>query len=433
LFADREVGVESTRRGTDVKEVEVNAQTTETQPLEGRGQGSDALALENGREIKVLDLLVVIARRKALVAKFTLGVALLAALASLLQPSLYTATAKILPPQQSGSPANALLDQLGVTRVDLGYKDPKDIWVALLNSRTVAWAIVNRFDLRKLYREKRMADAESELRSRTEIVGGKDGLISVSVDDPDPDRAAKLANAYVEELQNMNRSLAVTEAGQRRKFFEGQLEEARAQLRQAEGDLVATQEKTGVIDLGAQSRGTIEMVARLRAQITGKEVQIRGMRAFATDQNPELVRNEAELGALRAQMATMENSPTPAADGSTFLPAGKVARSYIEYVRRFREVKYYESLVDYMYKAYISAKIDEAKDSIIEVVDPAVPPERKSKPKRGVIVVLALMVGFLISACWVMMDEMTGRAMNNPEHAWRVSQLKQELRNKTWW
>jgi uncharacterized protein involved in exopolysaccharide biosynthesis len=211
------------------------------------------------------------------------------------------------------------------------------------------------------------------------------------------------------------------------------LEEARAQLRQAEDALVTTQEKTGVIDLGAQSRGLIELVARLRAQIAAKEVQVRGMRAFATEQNPELARSETELAALRTQLATMESSTAPAAEGSLFVPTGKVARSYIEYVRRFRDAKYYESLVDYMYKSYISAKIDEAKTSIIQVVDPAVPPERKSKPKRAVIVVLALLVGFMFSAGWVVMSEMTGRAMTDPEHAWRVTRLKQELGNKVWW
>ena len=416
-----------------MKDVDVKAQTAEAQPLEGGGNGSDVLAAENGREVKLLDLLIVMGCRKAFLAKFTIGAALLAALISLFQPNIYTATAKVLPPQQSESSANALLGQLGVTRLDLGLKDPKDVWVALLNSRTIAWAMINRFDLRKLYKEKRMVDAENDLRRNTEIVAGKDGLISVAVDDPDPERAAKMANAYVEELQNMNRNLAVTEAGQRRKFFEGQLEEARAQLRQAEDALVTTQEKTGVIDLGAQSRGIIEMVARVRAQITAKEVQIRGMRAFATEQNPELVRNETELAALRAQLATMEKSTATGSEGSLFVPTNKVARSYIEYVRRFRDAKYYESLVEYMYKSYISAKIDESKSSIIEVVDPAVPPERKSKPRRAVIVVLALLVGFMISAGWVVMGEMAGRAMTNPEHAWRVTQLKQELRNKTWW
>jgi uncharacterized protein involved in exopolysaccharide biosynthesis len=245
-------------------------------------------------EASLLDFLIVLAKHKKFIAGVTLGAAIVSAAVSLLLPNIYTGTAKVLPPQQSQSTAAMLLGQLGglagLAGGSVGIKNPNDLYVGMLKSRTVADNIIGRFDLQRLYDQETMVETRKEFASNSSITTGKDGLINIEFDDEDPKRAAAVANAYVEELDKLTQSLAVTEAAQRRLFFERQLKQAKDDLSNAEVALKVTQEQTGLIKLDDQGRAIIEAVAALRGQISAKEVELRAMRTFTTEHNPDYVR-----------------------------------------------------------------------------------------------------------------------------------------------
>src|SRR5437899_55496 len=248
-------------------------------PSENR---KDAPAEENASaedEISLLDLLIVLAKHKRIVLGVPFVAAVVAAIISLLMPNVYTGTTRILPPQQSASAATAVLNQLGgalggglagVAGGALGIRNPNDLYVGMLKSRTVADNMISRFELGKLYDEDRLSDVRKRLEKETTIAAGRDGIITIDVDDKDPKRAADMANAYVDELVKLTKVLAVTEASQRRLFFERQLLQAKDNLTAAE--MVARQglQKGGLAQVDAQGRSMIEVTARLRAQISVK-------------------------------------------------------------------------------------------------------------------------------------------------------------------
>ena len=252
----------------------------------------------------------------------------------------------------------------------------------MLTSRTIEDNLINRFDLRKVYRSKRYQDARKKLESRSEIIATKEGLISISVTDNDPKRAAEIANAYVDELHTLNQNLAITEASQRRLFYEQQIKAEQNELSAAELALKQVQEKSGLLQPEAQGRTIIASIADLRAQVASHEVQLQTMRSYATPNNPDLKRAETELAGLRGQLAKLERSNAAAGNGNIAIPARQMPEAELEYLRRAREVKYHEALYDFLGKQLEAARIDEGQNAIlVQVVDKAVEPERKSGPQ----------------------------------------------------
>jgi uncharacterized protein involved in exopolysaccharide biosynthesis len=222
-----------------------------------------------------------------------------------------------------------------------------------------------------------------------------------------------MTNAYVDEFKKFSATLAVTEASQRRLFFEQQLTQAKDNLAKAEEELKGTEQKTGLIQLDAQARVTIQLIADLRAQVAAKEAQISAMRAYATGENSGLQMAEQELAGLRAQ----EEKMGAAGEGTTnaLIPKGNMQESEIEYVRKVRDVKYYETIFDLLARQYEVAKVDEARQgAILQVVDKAVVPDARSFPKRTLIVLGAAVFGFIIGIFWVMAKEEFTRLSNSP-------------------
>ncbi len=393
------------------------------------GQTTQMFARAENRHF--VDLLIILAKRKSLILRCTLGAAASSLVIALLLPKYFSATAKILPPQQNQSVATAMLGHLdpmlGATAgKDLGLHNPNDLYVAMLRSRTVENNLVDRFSLMSVYKDKLRVDALQDLESLTEVVAGKDGVISVSVDDRDPHRAAAIANAYVDELTKLTKSLAVTDAGKRRLFFEQEVKIANDELAAAEQAFKHTEETTGLIQLDNQTSVMLKSYADLRAQVTAREVQIQSMRSYATPENPDLVRVEQELSALRSQVARFEGRE--GGRSSTNIALSNVPSAGIEYVRRLREVKYREALLELMTKQYEIARIDQARDaSIIQVLDQAITPERKSSPQRSIIVLLATLLGFQFSLVWVYLAESLQRAKDDPQHLARFQILKMYL------
>ncbi len=417
-----EVGTMPTET-TDVDSLDLDSLDLETPALP---LAANAIRAE-ANECQVLDLLIILSRRQQIIQRVTLAAAVLAAIVSLLLPNRYTATANILPPQQSPSLAASMIGQLGalgaMAQKDLGLKNPNDLYVGMLRSRTTEDALIRRFDLLRVYRDKRMSDGRRDLESATSIVLGKEGFVTISVEDKDRSRAPQIANAYVEQLRKLTQDLAVTEAGQRRLFFERQLELAKNNLADAEQALKETEQKTGLIQLDGQAKAIIEAVVKLRALMAAKEVELHAMRLFSTEQNPDVMLGEQELSGLRAQLALLEKQS--GGTGSVQVPIGNVPEAGLQYVRKVRDVKYAETIFEILAKQYEAARLDEAKTAaIIQVLDPAVEPDRKSSPPRILIVVIVTLLGFFGSGGYILLAEVLYRLRLNPDVNARLTTLR---------
>lgn len=383
---------------------------------------------ESEDEISLLDLLIVLAKHKKLILGMPLAVAIAAAIYSMLLPPVYTATTKILPPQQSQSSASAMLAQLGGALGGLaggaaGIKSPNDLYVGMLKSRTLADSLIQRFDLKTVYQAEFSSAVRKALEGASVITSGKDGIIVIEVDDKDPKRAAALANGYVEELAKLNNSLAVTEAAKRRLFFEQQLRLAKDNLARAETAAKSALDQGGVSMVEEQGKSMVVTTAQLRAQVAVKEVQIGAMKSFAAERNPDLQKAQQELAAMRQQLARLEGN------GETLGDPGKGAsgRGFTN-LALLRDVKYYGVVFELLAKQYEMAKLDEAKDSaLIQVLDKAIEPDRKSKPKRALIVILATLAAGFIAVLWAFLKEAMEKARRNPESSERMKRFRRAL------
>jgi uncharacterized protein involved in exopolysaccharide biosynthesis len=412
--------------------------TTEIRHFDTQTVPSSALHDEQKNEISLLDLLIILARRKWLILKFTFGFALIALIISLLLPKRYTAITTVLPPQQNSSLSSALMSQIGnlgslgaLAGSSMGLKNPNDMFVAMFKSRTVEDAMIERFGLMQEYHQKYMSTARKAFEGHATVESGtKDNLIRISVEDKDPKRASEMANAYVEEYRQLSQHLAISEASQRRLFFEQQLEQAKDNLANAEEALKETQQKTGMIQLDSQARALIESAVQLRAQITAKEVQLQGMRTYGTNENADIVQAQQELDSMRAQLAKLGGNVDDSGAG-LIVPKGQVPQAGVEYVRKLRDVKYRETIFEILARQFELAKLDEAKEgALIQVVDPAIVPDYKSFPKRGLITVVATIAGMFIGIFVALFKEGMERLRQDPDQSERLDILRRTLWTK---
>lgn len=416
-----------------------NLKVAEDPTLVERGAGEESISF--------LTILVILAKRKSLIFKFVAVSAILATAFSLLLRNTYTAETKIMPPQQNQSMSTAaMVNQLGplaaLAGQGLGLRTPADLYVSMLHSETVANAIIDRFSLMSVYNKERRVDARKELADRTLIVAGKEGVISISVQDSQSyifsgsgpnqvsrQRAADMANAYVEELEKLTKTLAVTEAAKRRAFFEHETKMAMDDLTNAEQALKETQEKTGLIFLEPQSRAMIDALTSLRARVAAQEIVVQSMHSFATSENPDLIRAEQQLSAMRDQVARLERGQGRASIAD--LPIENVPTAGLEYVRKLREVKYREALFELMAKQYEAAKIDEARDAlIVQPLDKALVPEKRSGPLRAVLVLIVTLLALLVATLTVFFREWLEQAKEEPQFASQWQLFKLYLRRR---
>lgn len=360
-------------------------------------------------------LAIPVLRERRFIAKFVLACTVLAVIVALLLPKEYTAKALVMPPAQNqGAMGSMLLGQLGsiagMGAKDLGLKNPTDMYIGILHSRTVADSLIKQFDLQKVYGKRDMTDVRKKLKDRTDIMATKESMISIAVTDHDAKRSADMANAYVRELQVLSNTLAVTEASQRRVFYEQQLQQAKNQLGDAEIALKQTQEKTGVLEINSQARAIIDAIADVKAQIAAKEVKIQSMRSFVTEQNPELQAQEQQLAAMNTQLQKLQKQQ-PQSEGDIQIPTKTLPEVGLEYIRRYRDVKYYETVYQLIAKQYELARMDEAREAgLVQIVDSADLPDKKSWPPRAIIVLLSAIASLLVAMFWVIMRDASKRA-----------------------
>ena len=398
-------------------------------------QKSPGIAEAGSDEISLLEVLVILVRHKRLVFVFPFACAVVAALISLALHNVYTGTARILPPQSGVSPlATALLGDItglkgGSSSIGqaLGLKNPSDLYVGILRSRTIADALIGRFKLQELFGVDTLVEARRKLEDVSSIKAGDDGIIAISVDDKDPVRAADIANAYVEELDRLTQKVALTSAGRQRLVLEKQLRQAKDQLADAEVALRNTQQRTGLISLTEQGKATIESVAVLQAQIQAKRVQLAAMRTGMTENNPDYLLARRQLVEMQSEMSNLQSGESTGS--SAVIPsAGRLPEAGLEYVRNLREVQYQQTLFELIAKQYEIARSQEAAEiGVIQVLDRAVPPDRKSKPYRLLIVLVSGIIAGAFGLVGAFLLEARERASRDPSQAKLLEELRRSL------
>lgn len=376
-----------------------------------------------GPSIGLTEAMTWIGEGKRLIAAVTVIAALGSVAVGLLLPKTYTARATMLAPgsqQQSGSAAAlAALGSLGGL-VGGAAKSPDELYVALLKSDSVQRALAERFDLKARYDVPNYEALRKALPTYIRVASDKkSGLITVEVDDKEPQFAADLANAHAGEITKVLGRLAVSEAQLRRVFFEKQLKDTKENLITAEQDLRRVQEKSGVIVLDKQAEALIAGAAQVRGLIAEREVQLKVLRTSATEQNPDVIRLNSELRALRGELARMESSQGGNAGSAVDMPVGRLPEAAIDYVRARRELKLQEVLLEGMVRQYEVAKLDEAKEGpILQQVDLAVPPDHKSKPSVALIAMASTLLALLGSTAFVFVRRYTAWSRElNPQDA----------------
>ena len=377
---------------------------------------ADGTTAPNENKGSLIDLLQLVVDNLRLLVLGSLGGGLFALAVAFVVPPTFTAKTQFIPPKQQQSSAAAALSDLGVlgggaAGAIAGIKNPADQYAALVKSTSIADALSEQFQLAERYDEEFKDDILKELaKNTTVLVGVKDGLISVAVDDYDPQTAADMANAYVSELRKLLNRVALTEAQQRRVFYEGLVAQTKEDMVRAEralkGSAVSKEE------LRAMPEDTLGGVARLKAQVSAQEVKIAAMRGYLADSAPEFKQALTELAALRNQMSRVEQ----AQDSTT---------AATDYVARYREFKYQETLYGMYLRQFEVARADESREgAVIQVVDVAEAPERKSKPKKALVALLATFGTGLLMLIYLFSRNALSTAAQDPTYAAKLQQLR---------
>jgi uncharacterized protein involved in exopolysaccharide biosynthesis len=383
-------------------------------------ENSAPTPIADDETISLADYLKVIAKRGRMITCVTGSVFVIAIVVMLLKPNIYTATAKIIPPPQ-GSGLMGMMGQMGGSASLIGSifgaGSTADQYVGMLDSEQIKKAIIRRFNLMEVYKKKYYADMYRMLNSLVDIsVGKKDGIITISVDDKDPKRAAAIANAYVEELGKLDAQMDISGAGQDKIFFASRLAKAKVDLVNAEDALKAFQAKNKMLSVPEQAQATIVGIAQLKAQLAVQEAQLSAVRSRVTDTSQEVMAQKASIANIRGQIARLEGK----SGGGSIPSVGSVPALGQEYLRLMREFRIQETLVEILTKQSEMAKLTEAKNySTIQIVQSAEAPDRKSKPKKTLSVLLATFAAFFFAVILSFKLEQAERMPEEDREKWR--------------
>ena len=329
-------------------------------------------------------------------------------------PPTFTARTTVLPPQSAQGSAASALASLGslasLAGGSAGLRTPADQYVAFMQSAAVADKIIEQFNLLAAYDALYKTDARKILEGVVRIsLGKKDGLITIEVDDKDPQRAANIANQHVQELRILLGTLAITEAQQRRLFFEQQLSLTKADLQKAQASLQGSGFNAGA--LRSEPKAAAEAYARLKAETTSAEIRLQALQRIFSENAPEVTQLSATVGALRKQ-----------------LNASEVSNNFdinSDYVSKYREFKYQETLFELFLRQFEAARIDESREgALVQVIDPATKPERRSKPRRGVVAIGTTAISFVLLALALVIRERWRATSSDPSFRRRNERLR---------
>ena len=378
-------------------------------------------------EINLLELLRVVVRNLPLIAKITTVAVILSVIYSLTLTNVYTAKATLLPPQKdSGGGMSSLLASMGggLSGLAGGLGGSADLYLGILKSRTVTDAVIKRLDLTSEFKSENADSTRTKLQGLVKFQAGKDGIITITADYKDPVKAALFANTFIDELQKKSLQLNLTKASTERSFLEKRLVVVKQDLKAAEDDMKSFQEKNKTIKADDQAKVAIEGIARLKAELVTKEVQLAALRNAMTDESAEVRMLLAGITKLRSQLNSMSGT---GGAGGVIPSVGNAPSIGVEYVRRLRELKTQEALFEQLTRQFELAKINEARDSSsLQVLDEAVAPFRKSKPKRSLIVILAAVTAFFCSVFLVFIREYLAKL--SPEDSAIMNEMKGTLK-----
>jgi uncharacterized protein involved in exopolysaccharide biosynthesis len=292
----------------------------------------------------------------------------------------------------------------------------------------VADAVIQRLSLATEFKTKTPDETRKRLESVVKVQAGKDGIISVTADNKDPKMAARIANVMVEELSRRSVQLNLSKAGTERVFLEKRLEMVKGDLKKAEDELKSFAEKNKAIKIESQATASIEGIAKLRAEIVSREVQLESLRSFQTDENQEVRSLKVAIAKLRNQLSLIAGGGK---NSDAILNVGTVPNLGLEYARRLRELKTQEAIFEQLTKQYEVAKLTEAKDSSsLQILDEAVVPAKKSKPKRAVIVLLSVVTSFFVGIFTVFIQEYFSKMSDEDRQIWQDIKISMRLRSK---
>jgi tyrosine-protein kinase Etk/Wzc len=370
-------------------------------------------------EINLLDYWRVLWKRKWMIVVLVfVAVIGVGSYSYFVMPKIFESKVSILGPRDSGGGGAGLAAALAASGAGqlLGGLMPgggnSQVFLAILKSRTMALDLVDRFKLKEYYKAKFTEGAIGGLQGATDISVSKEGVISVKVEDKDPKLAADIANAYSMNLDHMFSKLGTTDASRQRAFIVDRLEKTEKDLRQAEETLRRFQERNKTIAMEGQARVAVDAAAHLKGEIVAAEVQLETMRAFATENNPQVQQQRRQIEEMKRQLAQMQYGQgllLPSEKGASGeqrqefqVPFAKVPELGMELIRLMREVKVQETVFTLLTQQFEQAKIAEARDMpVVQVLDKAVPAEVKSKPKvklnMAIAGALSLFVGIFLA------------------------------------
>lgn len=398
---------------------------------------TQSTALFENNEVTLLDLALIVAKRKRIIVFGTLFFILLAIIANFTMKPAYQAEAKILIPQ-SASSGSAMLSQIagagaaGIVGGMLGLGSSASMYYGLVKSRAIVDALIDTHNLCESYAKDRVFPLSLLPYTRDDCrdkvlsilspqLDTESGIITIDLEDSGPKRVAGMANTVVDELLKLNMKLVMAEASQRRAFYDGELRKAHEALSKSEDEVRQFQERSGAIQIEDQARAILDGIATLEAQIAAKEIQIKVMKTYATPMNPDLKRTQEELAGLKEQRRRLEeknatyNPAGQTSQGNVIIPTAEIPSLGTDYLRKMREFKYQETLYLLLLKQYEVARLDEAKDpGVIQVVDRGVVPEKKVRPKLILMLVASTFVGFFFSVFAAFLLEYLKRTSNDP-------------------
>ena len=376
-------------------------------------------------EISLIDILTIIGQQKSLIIGLTLASALLAVIVSLLMTPVFTARTLVMPPQQQQSSAASSLASLGalagVASSTIGIKSPDDMYVSFMTSESFQKKIIDHFNLMDRYHCPFVIDCRQSLSQHARIVSDKkSSLMSIEVDDVDPVFAANMANTFVEELSTLLGRLAVTEAQQRRLYFENQIKKTQDELSLAETQFRNAQHRSGLQLPTVEAETGVKTIAEMHGQIAAREIQLQALKSYATQENNDVKKLVTELAAMKMHLLKIERGSLDTSNPQSIQQ---------EAIQSYRNMKVQESMLEAFAKQYELAKVDESKEStLVQVVDPATPPERRSSPKRTQLVLTSALCGFVFSTLLAFLRNMLRNTAQSSEGRAKLHALK-----RAWW
>jgi uncharacterized protein involved in exopolysaccharide biosynthesis len=349
---------------------------------------------------------------RRVVLRIAVWVALLGSLTTILIPNRYTARTRIMPPDTSQGGVAMLAAMAGKTVPGLaglatdflGGKNNGALFVGLLGSRTVQDRLVDRFDLRKVYWDRYWEDARKDLRKHTDVFEDKkSGIITIEVTDKNPQRAANMAKAYVEELDNLVAQVSTSSARQERLFIEQRLQTMRSDLDRAERKFSEFASKNTALDIKEQTRAMVTSAAELQGQLMVAQSEMEGLKQVYTGNNVRVRSAAARVNELQRQLKNLGGSENASSSADELYPSiRKLPILGVEWANLYRDAKVQETVFELLTQKYELARIEEAKEiPVVRVADQPVVPEKKSFPPRLAMILLSTIVGVIMGSVWV--------------------------------